>query len=377
MARLVGAVLLLTAACGGQAAVVASPSASPIAAYTSEPSPSPSPAPTASETPPPPTPAPTPPPLIRALRDLGPGETLRLLSEFHIPRSGFAVAMAFSPVQPVLYHTGVGLEIQGYDFEAGRVALQIKGFQQGAPLVLAVAAAGDQIVAEDGPTLGIWDLATAERIGSLQMPSIFAPFNGGFVGEGLFYADDESGNLAVWDAASWEELARLTYRGRSDGSFVLPDDQMVAMLIRGSREIRIVDWSGLPVRAVPLAAEPWRLLGVSPAGEMAALHVDVDLGTEGILITDLGEAGTAVRIPLLNVRATAISPDWRTLAVVDGDEVLRLIDTATGAQLYSQRLDALQVRGLAFSQDGSLLSVYELRENEAGGFIQIWGRGLP
>jgi len=375
-APLLGIVLVLPAACGGRAAAVASPSASPSAAPSVAPSPSPSLAPTASETLAPPTAAPTPTPPSRALRDLGPGETLRLLSEFHIPRSGFAVSMAFSPVQPVLYHAGVGREIQGYDFEAEQMVFQIQGFQD-APLVLAVSASGDRIVAEDGPALGIWDLSTSERIGSLQMPAIFTPLNAGFVAAEAFFADDESGNLALWETARWEEVARLAYLGRSDGGFVLPRGEAVVMLIRGREELSLVDWSGQLIRAIPLGAQPWRLHGISPQGERALLHVDVGLGSEGVLITDLAGGGTAIRFPLLNIRAIAVSADWRTLAIADAAELLRLFDPSTGEPFFTQPLDAFQIRGLTVSPDGALLGVYLRREGEEGGWIQIWGRDLP
>ena len=305
-----------------------------------------------------------------------PNEALQLLSEFHISLSGLDVRMVFSPVRPILYHTPVRREIQGYDFEAERMVFQIQGFQE-APQALAVSAEGDLIVAGDGPALGIWDLATSERIGTLQMPGIFLPLNAGFVGDGAFYADDESGNIALWETAHWAEVARFSYQGRSDGAFVLPGAEAVVMQIRDRRELRVFDWTGQLVRAIPIDAQPWRLHGISPQGDRAVLHVDSAMGSEGVLITDLAEGGTAIRVPLLNIRAIAVSADWRTLAIADAAEVLRLVDPSTGEQYYTQPLDAFQIRGLAISPDGALLGIYLLREGEDGGVIQIWGRALP
>jgi len=374
---LLGGVLLLAGACGSPSPSPTASSGAPSAATTSEPSPSPSPAPTASETPPPPTPAPTPTPPSHALRDLEPGKALQLLSEFHIPRSSFGVRMAFSPVRPILYHNGAGLQIEGYDFEADRAVFQIQGFQSRAPFILAVSPDGSLIVAEDGTTLGIWDLATARRIGSIQMPGVLAPLSAGFVANRAFYADDESGNLALWETVHWAEVARFSYQGRSDGGLVLPGAEAVVMLIRDRGELSIVDWTGQLVRAIPVDAQPWRLHGISPQGDRALLHVDAGLGSEGLLITDLTEGGSPIRVPLLNIRAIAISPDWRTLAMADGAEILRLVDPITGEPFYSQQLEALQIHGLAISPDGTYLGVYLLREGEEGGWIQIWGRGLP
>jgi WD40 repeat protein len=333
--------------------------------------------PTPTVTPPPPTLTPT---LTstpsRALRDVGSQEALVRVAEFPVPRIGFAVRMVFSPNEPVLYHTGVGLEIQGFDFGVAQVVFRIRGFA-GNPLILQVSPQGDRIAAEDGSTVAVWDLASSEQVGSMQMSTLLSPLSGGFVGSEYFYADDEGGNLALWETSRWEPVERLSYAGRSDGSYVLPDTESVAMVLRGRREISIMDWSGMPIRTVPLAAEPWRLLSISPLGDQAALHVDVGKGTEGVLITDLGEGGAALRIPLLNIGATAMSPDWRTLAVTDGKEILRLFDPATGAQFYSQQLEAFQVKGLAFSPDGSLLAVHFLRADSTSGWIQIWGREVP
>jgi len=370
--RLLGG-MLLVAACSTAAP---SPTASSAAAARVEPSPSPSQAPTASEIPPPPTQVITPTAPSRALRDLGPGETLQLLAEFRIPRSDLGVRMVFSTVRPVLYHTGVRREIQGFDFEVERMVFQIQGFQD-SPQALAVSAEGDSIVAGDGPALGIWDLSTLERIGSLQMPGIFVPLNAGFVANVAFYADDESGNIALWETDHWQELAHFAYRGRSDGAFVLPGAEAVVMLIRDQHELRVVDWTGQLIRAIPIDAQPWRLHGISPQGDQAVLHVDVGLGSEGVLITDLAEGGSAIRLPLLNVRAIAVSSDWRTLAIADVAEVVRLFDPHTGAQYHTQPLEAFQIHGLAISPDGAHLAVYLLREGEEGGWIQIWGRGLP
>ena len=376
--RLLGG-MVLVAACSTAAP---SPTASPAPAASVAPSPSPDPAPTASQIPPPPTQTPTPTQVItptspsQALGDLAPGETLQLLAEFRIPRSDLGVRMVFSTVRPVLYHTGVRHEIQGFDFEIEQMVFQIQGFQD-SPQALAVSAEGDPIVAGDGPALGIWDPATSERIGSLQMPGIFVPLSAGFVADAAFYADDESGNIALWETAHWQELARFAYRGRSDGAFVLPGAEAVVMLIRDQRELRVVDWTGQLIRAIPIDAQPWRLHGISPQGDQAVLHVDVGLGSEGVLITDLAVGDSAIRLPLLNIRAIAVSSDWRTLAIADVAEVLRLFDPQTGAQYHTQPLEAFQIHGLAISPDGAHLAVYLLREGEEGGWIQIWGRGLP
>src|SRR3990172_1058958 len=371
-ARLLGGILLV-AACS---APTPSTTATPAPSASAKPSPSPSASPTATPIPPSPTPTATPTPPSRALRDLEPNEALHLLSEFRIPISSLDMRMVFSPVRPILYHTPVRREIQGYDFEAERVVFQIQGFQE-VPQALVVSAEGDRIIAADGPALGIWDLATSERIGSLQMPGIFVPLNAGFVGEGAFYADDESGNIALWETAHWAEVARFSYQGRGDGAFVLPGAEAVVMQIRDRRELRVVDWPGQLVRTIPIDALPWRLHGISPQGDRAVLHVDTTMGSEGVLITDLAEDGTVIRFPLLNIRAIAVSADWRTLAVADAANVLRLVDPSTGEQYYTQPLEAFQIQGLAISPDGAYLGVYLRKEGESGGYIQIWGRQPP
>jgi hypothetical protein len=80
---------------------------------------------------------------------------------------------------------------------------------------------------------------------------------------------------------------------------------------------------------------------------------------------------------LLNIRAVAVAEDWSVLAVADAFEQLMLYDPTTGEHLYTQSLQAVRVAGLVVSPDGGALAVYLLREGEADGVIQIWGRGQP
>jgi WD40 repeat protein len=301
-----------------------------------------------------------------------------MLADIRIPRFDRGVRMAFSPVLPILYHTGVRLQIQGYDFETEQVGIQITDFQSRLPYVLAVSPDGGLIVAEDGAELRRWDAVTGQRVGTMQMPAPHPPLSAGFLPGGSFYADDETGMFVLWETAEWQVVDSLGYQGRNDGAFPLPDRTAVVVQFRDRKELSILEWSGELLRAVPTGAEPWRFISLSPDGNQAAIHVDVGLGTEGVLIVDLtGSDVKPRRIPLLNIRALAMSPDWRTLAAVDASSTLRLFNPETGTQSYSQPLEAFRIEGLAISPDGDLLAVYLLREGEDGGRIQVWGRLLP
>ncbi len=364
------------------AAACAKPTATAIPTLTPEPSETAALVPTATATAAPsdtptPTAVPSPTPASPALRDLAPGETLAMLTEIPVIDMDFGVRSVFSPDEPILYHTGVGPQIKGYDFELGHTVFELSEFPSGSPLYMAVSPDGKVIVAEDGPSLGVWSLPEGQRLASLQMPSIFAPANAGFLDAGAFYACDPRGNVTLWDAADWQEIDHLSFPGPVDAAFMLPSTEAVVMLLQDEAELKIVDQLGLLQRTVPLPAMPFRFVAISPQGDRALLHVDYGKPSEGILVIDLQDGRSALTIPLLNLRALAVSDDWRTLAVTDVNEQLHLLDPQTGAEFYSQPLQVFQVMGLSLAGDGSLLAVHARNEGSSQGTIQIWGRELP
>lgn len=367
--------LLLSAACAGPAPA---PTLTPAPPTITLPQPTASATQAATPTITPPASAiPTDTPPSRALRDLQPGQSLSMIAEIRVLQVDFGLRSAFSPVGPILYHTGVGPQIAGDDFQLGETVFQLGGFPRGAPLVLEISPAGDLLVAEDGPTLGVWRLPQGERMASLEMPSIFPPQSGGFLGADALYAADSAGNVVLWDTRTWQERSRLSFPGPIDAAFVLPSGEAIALLGREEMELNLMAWSGEVINTIPLPGTPWRFLGLSPEGGRAVLHLDYGKSTESVVVLTLDDVQPLLTFPMLNIRQLAVSDDWSTLALTDVSETLHLIDPQIGQQYYTQPLEAFRIMGLSLSPDGSLLAVHAASAGSAGGTIQVWGRELP
>lgn len=331
----------------------------------------PSPAATAISIPPSPVPTSTP---SHALRDLMPDEALTLVAEFPTYYSNYGVRMAFSPTQPILYHNGAALSIEGFDFEAGEVVFQLPGFTGYSPFLVIVSDDDRLLAAENGTELGIWELATGEKLATLRITEVFSPFYAGFLGLNAFWAADYTGNVALWETTHWQEIARLDHWGNFDAVSVLPNFEAVAMLDRRNNELLIVDWKNEPLRSVPIGAQWSQLLAVSPKGHRALVHVDLGLYTEGVQLVNLETAEVSAFWPTQRAEVFAVSADWRLLAIAQRNGQVRFADPETLEELYAQKLESLQIRGLAISPDGNYLGVYLLKEGTKGGWIQIWAR---
>lgn len=296
-----------------------------------------------------------------------------MLAELAIPISDYGVRMAFSPIAPVLYHNGAGLSIEGFNFEAGEVVFQLPGFTGYSPFLVIVSDDGRLLAAENGTELGIWELATGERLATLRITKVFSPSYAGFLGLHAFWAADYTGNAALWETTHWEEIARLDHWGNFDGVSVLPNLEAVAMLDRES-VLTIVNWKNEPLRSVPIGAQWSQLLAVSPKGHRALVHVDLGLYTEGVQLVNLETAEVSAFWPTQRAEVFAVSADWRLLAIAQRNGQVRFADPETLEELYAQQVESLQIRGLAISPDGNYLGVYLLKEGTKGGWIQIWAR---
>lgn len=331
----------------------------------------PSPAVTATSIPPSPAPTSTP---SRALRDIKSGEGLVLVSEFPIRSSDYGVRMAFAPFEPILYHNGPRVAIEGYNFEAGEVVFQLPGFSGYSPLLLVLSDDGRLLAAENGTELGIWELSTGDKLTSLRIAPVFSPFYAGFLGIDAFWAADYTGNVAVWETGNWDETRRLDYWGNLNGVFVLPGSEAVAMLNRKG-ELTIVNWNGEVARSIPISAQWSQLLGLSPEGNLAMVNTNAGLYNEEVQVLNFETAEVSASFPAQAAKAFAVSDDWHLLAIADARQIVRFIDLESGQEFYGQELNALEIRQLAISPDGDYLAVYLLRGfGNPEGWIQIWAR---
>ena len=282
--------------------------------------------------------------------------------------------MAFAPFEPILYHNGPRVAIEGYNFEAGEVVFQLPGFSGYSPLLLVLSDDGRLLAAENGTELGIWELSTGDKLTSLRIAPVFSPFYAGFLGIDAFWAADYTGNVAVWETGNWDETRRLDYWGNLNGVFVLPGSEAVAMLNRKG-ELTIVNWNGEVARSIPISAQWSQLLGLSPEGNLAMVNTNAGLYNEEVQVLNFETAEVSASFPAQAAKAFAVSDDWHLLAIADARQIVRFIDLESGQEFYGQELNALEIRQLAISPDGDYLAAYLLRGfGNPEGWIQIWAR---
>jgi WD40 repeat protein len=249
---------------------------------------------------------------------------------------------------------------------------------------------GKSLVATAGE-LNVYDLASQSRIAQLPLLDSY--------GTAVAYAPDgktvvtghESGDVAVWDPASWQMLRKFQRLPGSVGWMQYIGDRILAIDVVGHGKLYFdpVTQQAVPCPVTDFNAKHW--IGFAPLGQgiATANGADVELWNAGqklrdIRVTSYG-AGSAIaadglqfahasldgtiRIwqsdvnkpefvfigdsePSLNM---AFSVDGRTLAGVIGGTTLKLWNVATGRQMLSFETGLAEVRQLSFSADGSAL----------------------
>lgn len=319
-----------------------------------------------------PEPAPSP---SRSLLDLQPGDTLQLLEEIPIARTGFGVRVAFSPDSDVVLHNGNGLMIQQFDLAQGEPLQDLTGFELFSPWTISVSPDGSTVVADDVSQFRVWKVDSGEQVSSLDLPPVSGVMAAGFHADEFFFAADLHGNVILWDPHSWGEISRFNHPGLIEAAVLFPDGSAIALQDRRQHEIGIFDLQGTRLGTIPIEHENDMLLSISSAGDRFLLHVDYGYPTEGIRIIDVASGESLLDLPLLNFRQFAVSSDWSLLAAVGVQNELRLYRLPEGQLLLAQPLEVARTLGISMSGDAAYLAFYVFKSGNAGGAIQVWGRG--
>ncbi len=311
----------------------------------------------------------------RSLLDVQPGETLQLLDDISIARTGFGVRVAFSPDSDVMLHNGNGLLIQQFDLAQGEPLQDLIGFEMFSPFTISVSPDGSTVVADDVSQFRVWQVDSGEQVSSLDLPPVSGVMAAGFHADEFFFAADLHGNVILWDPHSWGEISRFNYPGLIEAAVLFPDGSAIALQDRRQREIGIFDLQGTRLGTIPIEHENDLLLSISPTGDRFLLHVDYGYPTEGIRIVDVASGETLLDLPLLNFRQFAVSSDWSLLAAVGVQNELRLFRLPEGQLLLAQPLGVARTLGISMSADTAYLALYVFKAGNAGAAIQVWGRG--
>jgi WD40 repeat protein len=238
-----------------------------------------------------------------------------------------------------------------------------------------------QLVAGEGPSLLVWDVAGQRAVSVCRtetdnasgVTALALSPEGSLVAASLGGSDD-GGAVLVWDSATGKRLAWLP--GGADALAFTPRRDLLATAGAGGR---VVLWSvreGKQVAALPARRTEVRGLAFSPDGRLLAAG-----GSGGTLTVWDWQTGLPVSRGLgypYDVYAVAFSPDGATLAMC-GRGTTRLLDVATGRLLLDLRTDDYSA-ALAFSPDGRRLAVGNRGTPYRPGKVSVWeledGRGL-
>jgi WD40 repeat protein len=240
---------------------------------------------------------------------------------------------------------------------------------------LAFSADGGKLAsaAGKGEVVSLWELGRKRRRNYLkghQWPVTavaFAPAGP------LLASADGMGYVKLWDAAEGRLVRDV---GPAHRCYIAPRFTPDGRALRlglfsaSGGELRYLDVASgdllpEPVVRVPAARHAYMgsHVALSPAGDALALaghYGDIELWG----LTPVREGPPLPRIP--KIYALAFSPDGKLLAVADG-HVVRLWDTATGAERGTLKGHTRMVTAVAFTPDGRLLA-----SASTDGQVKLW-----
>jgi RNA polymerase sigma factor (sigma-70 family) len=193
---------------------------------------------------------------------------------------------------------------------------------------------------------------------------------------------DIQGLLARWDVATGEPLPVVKK--------VIPNDLHLAEFVAGGKELltygqQIAAWdpaTGKPLRTLhgsfsPFSDCPYFSTGVSPDGRSLALyrHDEKAERKDAIWVRDLATGRERVLFDKLigPAAATHYSADGTRLVVAGYDQVVRVLDVATGRLLHELKNHEKPVDHALFSPDGRRIVSYGADANADGDHdIRVW-----
>ena len=254
-------------------------------------------------------------------------------------------------------------DIRVWDARSGAELLRLRGHQKHV-VMAAYSRDGSRIVSRSvDDTLRVWDARTGDELLRLEergWVASFSPDGRSVVG------DIWGGPVVRWDARSGSELGRLEGIGTLvEGALVFSPDGGRIMVSTGLDScVRVHDASD--------GRELLRLSGshavYSPDGRwIAAAFPD----RFGVCVWDAESGADRLRIMTkAMVCSLAISPDGGRFAVGTADEVVLVLDAATGAELNRFKGHHREAGSVAFSPDGRYLASASADET-----TRVWDTG--
>ena len=175
-------------------------------------------------------------------------------------------------------------------------------------------------------------------------------------GKQVFVAEQDENDIAILDGADGKPAAHLPSGGEQPVALALsPDNHALIVANTFSGSVGIVDIDKQTVRTkIPLLGEPAGV-AVTPDGRAWVSVSQLDQ----VAVVDIAQGKITQRIPVgHNPRVLALSPDGKTLVCANSlGGSLSLIDTETTKERARIPLPAINLRGMAFTANGSHLWV--------------------
>src|SRR5262245_12309096 len=271
-----------------------------------------------------------------------------------------------------------------WDVDTGKEKRQITENSRGGISRIALSHDGNMLAAANYPlAIVLYDTRSGSRIreiGGSQPNGItrFLPYRVEFApdGKSVFLAGIELGGaprtpiLAIWDTSTGTELKRIdkiqnnnlgnfTYKAAVSADLktvALPcPDEIVVYDMAGGKELRKIKYNAGYVTNVAFTPDGKTLLAVTgKADALAAWDV-----ASGNLLRQIGTppeapaagAAMAVATNIRNMAGIAVSPDGKTIALMDGPSIV-LVDAATGKSKNPEFGHSSAIKEAQFTRDG-------------------------
>jgi len=165
--------------------------------------------------------------------------------------------------------------------------------------------------------------------------------------------------IVIWDAANGQEVRRLNiFHGYAKQMYAMafsPDSKLLALRgpvysfrlwdVASGKEIRLIDGHFGRVSGIAFRPDGAEIVTVSGDGMLRVWNVATGLCLRTIDVS-----------PNQELWAVACSPNGRWIAVAGNDHTLKLLEAATGKEIYSLKARGYTIRGVAFSPDSHMLA---------------------